>query len=946
MIFRNTFTKLQVVLILSLLFAQTRLYGQILDATFVPTYRYISFAGIAYTSAPLVIQPDGKVIINNEPQGIVRLNQDASIDPSWNSATFNASGVPVVSCAALQSDNKVVIGGSFSGGGPAFVGNDWLLRLNSNGTIDPSFANVLADAPIETEIYTIAIQSDNKILVGGRFSTDTPTHKTNLVRLLSNGSVDPSFETDSIGGVVWNTHLLSDGKILIAGDFTWVGNYSCRGGYCRLNPDGTFDTSFETTSIFLPLERAKSFAIQPDGKILITTTMSRIVRLKSDGSTDASYKHGITENTVNSLIVQADGKIIVGGSFSFYSIYGSGINLSTPLHMMRLQSDGTLDTTFGISGRGFDSEVTNLNLLPDGKILAMGYFDKYDNITRSGLARFYPQSISAPSIISFSPASARQGETVTINGTNFTGTTSLLFGGVAAQSFTIVSPTQITAVVGSGSSGSINITNPSGTTSLAGFTFIGTGSGSSSSGNGGVSPGNGTGSVASPTITSVSQTFGELGTKIIIRGTYFSQAQAVRFGNVIAQSFSIDSDTQITATVGNGASGQISVQTAGGTAFWLEAFVYASSAPPVIIDVNPSSIFTGDGNYTLTVIGRNFSPNSKFSIAPQSMPNLVNTISIISINSTNAVLNVPLALRKVDTYKLTVQTADFSSVTTYTVVLGTPPAIQTLSVISTTASSQAFTTVLRGSRFFRQFTTITMNGIPVKSSVISSIQAYVEIPKEVNTFGNENLRIRLEHYDGQYTEATVRINARTAPYITNVRAVWLNNGSTLHLIIEGTGFLRLPRVTLNAQELQVINATATSLEVLVSSDMIIPSLIASAPVLIVENFDFQRYGYRVSPALFQQTVTSISNQPNAPAFTLYPNPTTDILTIEATLPCAAQPVRLILRNALGAAVLTLEAQSADGLLRKELNVAQLASGAYSVELSCGAERLVGRFVRF
>ncbi len=675
--------------------------------------------------------------------------------------------------------------------------------------------------------------------------------------------------------------------------------------------------------------------------------MSRIVRLNSDGSTDASYKHGITENTVNSLIVQADGKIIVGGSFSFYSIYGSGINLSTPLHMMRLQSDGTLDTTFGISGRGFDSEVTNLNLLPDGKILAMGYFDKYNNITRSGLARFYPQSISAPTVTSFSPASARQGDIVTITGTNFTGTTSVLLGGVAAQSFTIVSPTQITAVVGSGNSGSINITNPFGTASLAGFTFIGTGSGSTSNGNGGVNPGNGTGtgSVASPTITSVSQSFGELGTKITIRGTKFTQTQAVRFGNVLAQSFTIDSDTQITVIVGNGASGQISVQTAGGTAFWLEAFVYASSTPPIIINVNPSNILTGDGNYSLTVIGRNFSPNSKFSITPQSMPNLESPINIVSINSTNAVLNVPLALRKVDTYRLTVQTADFSTVTTYSVRLGSAPAIQTMSVVSTIASSQSFTTLLRGSSFFRQYSTITVNGTLVKSSVINSALATVEIPKESNRFGNENLRIRLENYDGQYTEATVRINARTAPYIANVRAIWLNNGSTLHLIIEGIGFLNLPRVTINSQELQVINASATSLEVLVSSDMIVPSLLVSAPVVIVENFDFQRYGYRVSPTLFQQTATGVINKPVTQAFTLYPNPSKDFLTVEATLPQSVQTVRLVVRNMLGAEVLIWEGQVTNQLFHQDLPLTHLASGAYSLELSCGADRLTKRFVK-
>jgi hypothetical protein len=98
-----------------------------------------------------------------------------------------------------------------------------------------------------------------------------------------------------------------------------------------------------------------------------------------------------------------------------------------------------------------------------------------------------------------------------------------------------------------------------------------------------------------------------------------------------------------------------------------------------------------------------------------------------------------------------------------------------------------------------------------------------------------------------------------------------------------------------------------------------------------------------SVSLTQSSISALSSKHS---ITIYPNPTSDFITVEATPECASTPLRITLRNALGAAVLTLEAQSADGLLRKELNVAQLASGAYSVELSCGAERLVGRFVRF
>lgn len=76
-----------------------------------------------------------------------------------------------------------------------------------------------------------------------------------------------------------------------------------------------------------------------------------------------------------------------------------------------------------------------------------------------------------PTITSFTPTTSVQGATVTITGTNFTGATAVSFGGTTATSFTVVSATSITAVVGAGSTGSISVTTPNGSASLAGFVF-------------------------------------------------------------------------------------------------------------------------------------------------------------------------------------------------------------------------------------------------------------------------------------------------------------------------------------------------------------------------------------------------------------------------------------------------------------------------------------------
>ncbi|MFM7431544.1 MAG: IPT/TIG domain-containing protein, partial [Flammeovirgaceae bacterium] len=82
-----------------------------------------------------------------------------------------------------------------------------------------------------------------------------------------------------------------------------------------------------------------------------------------------------------------------------------------------------------------------------------------------------PTTIPAPSVTAFTPTTAAQGATVTITGTDFTGTTAVSFGGTAAASFTVVSTTSITAVVGAGASGNVSVTTGKGTAILSGFTY-------------------------------------------------------------------------------------------------------------------------------------------------------------------------------------------------------------------------------------------------------------------------------------------------------------------------------------------------------------------------------------------------------------------------------------------------------------------------------------------
>ena len=189
----------------------------------------------------------------------------------------------------------------------------------------------------------------------------------------------------------------------------------------------------------------------------------------------------------------------------------------------------------------------------------------------------------APTITSFSPTSAAEGATVTLIGTNFTGTTAVSFNGVSASTFTVDNATTITATVPAGAtSATIAVTTPGGSvTSATSFTVI-----------------------AAPTITSFTPTTATTGATVTLTGTNFTGATAVSFNGAVATTFTVVSATTITATVPSGASsGTISVTTAGGTAT-SSGSLTLPVMPPTITSFSPTSAAVGD---TVTITGTNFS---------------------------------------------------------------------------------------------------------------------------------------------------------------------------------------------------------------------------------------------------------------------------------------------------------------------------------------------------
>ena len=190
------------------------------------------------------------------------------------------------------------------------------------------------------------------------------------------------------------------------------------------------------------------------------------------------------------------------------------------------------------------------------------------------------------------------GNTVTLSGTGFTATTAVAFGAAAAASFTVLSPTQITAVAPAGNAGpvGVTVTTPGGTSTLASSYFY----------------------LAAPALTEVSPTAGPLaGTNTVtLTGTHLLQATAVRFASAPAGAFTVVSDTQINATAPAGTTGPagVTVITAGGTS---NPVTYTYLAAPTITAISPDQGPTSGGNST-TLTGTGLAQTSAvlFGTAP------------------------------------------------------------------------------------------------------------------------------------------------------------------------------------------------------------------------------------------------------------------------------------------------------------------------------------------
>lgn len=304
--------------------------------------------------------------------------------------------------------------------------------------------------------------------------------------------------------------------------------------------------------------------------------------------------------------------------------------------------------------------------------------------------------VAAPTVKSITPAggSTLGGETVVLTGTNLAAATGVDFGGVAAASFTIDSPTQISVVTPAHPTAlvTVNVVTPGGTASAPiSFSYFPYG----------------------PTIASVAPASGSTlgGDTVVITGTYLNDASAVMFGSVPATSFTVDSPTQITAVTPANAAGPIAlmITTPGGTEFLVAAYTYVVDAPTVS-SVSPSSSLTSGGG-TVVITGTNLLDASAVSFGGTA----ATSFTVDSATQISAVVPSHVA-GSVDVVVTTPGgTATLASGFTYTAplpfVFSTSPA---------TGSTLGGTTVTIGGTSLIGATSVTFGGVPATSYIVNS----------------------------------------------------------------------------------------------------------------------------------------------------------------------------------------------------------------------------------
>ena len=354
--------------------------------------------------ASVAVQTDGKIVVggsSNNDFALARYNADGPLDVTFGTGgkvitPISTSAEDYILAIAIQADGKIVAAGYVNNG--AAFDDIAVARYNTNGSLDTSFDT---DGKLTTAIgagddfaFGVAISGVNIVVAGA--SNNGVGEDFAIVRYKPDGSLDGSFDGDgkltlTIGGITDRAKgiaIQTDGKMIVIGESLIGANY--RFAAARLNPNGSLDTSFGMSGIAITAIGTNDFAdsvvIQPDGFIVVAGYSNlggnfdfALVRYKPDGNLDPAFDGdgkvttpiGTAFDIAFSVAIQSTGKIVAAGS----SENGS---FNRDFALVRYNSDGSLDTSFGAGGKvttafGTENdEALGMAIQPDDKIVLAG----------------------------------------------------------------------------------------------------------------------------------------------------------------------------------------------------------------------------------------------------------------------------------------------------------------------------------------------------------------------------------------------------------------------------------------------------------------------------------------------------------------------------------------------------------------------------------------------
>lgn len=365
-------------------------------------------AACAYTSSGKALLAGYSLDLSGNSNRYIHvnsLNPDGSLDLAFgNLGTANIdhpTDYLEASSMLVQPDGKILVAGKLFMLNPSWS-DFFIARLNPNGMLDLTFGtNGFFSTSIGNydEVKDLAIQSDGKIVVVGFTSEVFPYTETDIVvaRLNGNGTLDQSFSFDGKLTLGLNeldyAHAVginSAGNIIVAGSTFIDASSERKGLVVSYNEDGTINNSFGTNGIRLTNyssgDALAGLAIGNDDKIVVVgssnvsgnSTNYMVLRLNADGANDESFSaDGLmmvdfagSNDYATDAIIQPDGKVLVAGRAGGNARFSGGL--------VRFQSNGLFDTSFGNNGKAMFSDGTDSNtfekihLQSDGKILAAG----------------------------------------------------------------------------------------------------------------------------------------------------------------------------------------------------------------------------------------------------------------------------------------------------------------------------------------------------------------------------------------------------------------------------------------------------------------------------------------------------------------------------------------------------------------------------------------------